>query len=328
MVRGHLDHLPPNTLEEVRGYLLYHHGREMLRENRHAEAVPHLTEAVSLLRAWRQDTPDAWYVLATTCHVAGWFEEARHAAEKIADTTDELRARGGLNAPVQADACRLVVADGYRHLREHETALDHYGSLVAKAHEFDSHSTPLVAGALTDMAHLLGFLDREGEAAERFREAAGAHTAIGNPLGATACRCYEADCLMLSGDQEAALACLATAERAVQAVPDDPAPARASAQALLDETGANIMSDLGRRSEAVTLAARASAAYRHADDPWSAVEMDLLRVRLLFEDDRADLAEPLLRRVYEVCEEDDPRRARIANRLAELRSEPGHHESS
>ncbi|QVQ53981.1 tetratricopeptide repeat protein [Spiractinospora alimapuensis] len=322
LVREQLDHLPSNTPEAVRAHLRYERGRALVEEgNRGAEAVADLTDAVTVLSSLNLDSTDHWYYLATACHVTSRYDEARHAANRIANRVLDKRAEGTLANPAWADACWLILADSYRNLGEHTTAIEHYAYLVSKAQEYGSGETHPVAVALKDMAMVLYGLDRDAEAAERFQQAAEVFAVLGNQVAAASCRCQQAQALFWSGDTEAALACLPVAEEAVAAVPVEPVAIRATCEAQLAETRARI-TVAAERPEAARDAARASAACRDAGELSAAIDMDILRAQVLLNEERPDLALPALDAARTACAEDDPRLEEIARLRTLARGTP------
>lgn len=328
VVRRHLEDLPPHTPEEVYAWLRYQHGEALLLdENRAEEAVGHLAEAVSVLQQRELDPLPAWYALALASTETGRADMARHAADRAVDTMDRLRAKGELAAPERADTCRRILAKSCAQLGDNDQALEHYATLVRNAREVGSRETQMVGDGLADMARLLLTLDRKHEAAQRYLEAAEVYTAMGWLAVAAQYHCSRVLSLFEPGDVDAARDALGDAERAVEragaAEPAEPAVKLAIARAQLAHGRALVTAEQGRGTEAASLAARSSAAWREAGRPSPAINTDLLQAELLLEQNQPDLAEPVLRTAHTACDEDDPRRAALAQLLVQTLTELG-----
>jgi len=296
-VNAQLADLPPYTPGQVRAHLHWLRGRALLAAGDAAAAVADLTEAVAENGSRDDDTAEQWYHLAEACHAAGRYDEAVHAASMGAEWLYNLRKEGALDDPEWAVRCRWIAADSHRQLGEAAAALEHCVQLVDDAREFDDHAA--LPAALTELADLLGELERHDEAAALLRQAAEGYAALQEPRLVVESHSAEATQHHHGGDAEAALAALGLAELAAQAMPAEPESAITLGR--LHRNAAGILAGLDRPVDAVQRAAHGAAAFRQAGEWAGAAELELFRAAVYTRADRPDLAEPVLRETLAQC---------------------------
>ncbi|MGA8117753.1 MAG: hypothetical protein WCA46_29305 [Actinocatenispora sp.] len=314
LVERDLAALPPSAPALLRGYLRYRRGVALIATGRAAEALDDMIDAVGEARSRDADTAEQGHELAVVFRAAGRIEDSVQAAEDVAGWLDRLRELGALDDPEVADLNRTLLAEGYRLLGDDSLALAEYGTVATQAAAREDWGTVVVA--LADSAETLGGLDRDAEAAAAYRQAGDAARRGGDRNTAALCLANEALSLHWAGTTDRAVDVLADAERAVRALPAEPADLLAANWAGVYRTGAYLLGGVGRVQEAVDRAARAAAAYRQAGVPEEAVRMELLRGRILLTADRPDLAEPVLRSAVDAAD-GMPVRAAALDALAE-----------
>jgi tetratricopeptide (TPR) repeat protein len=101
----------------------------LLAEGQLADAADDLNEAVGQAALRGGDTAEQWHQLARADHAARRYEDAVDASLRAAALLDHLRAEDPTVAE-QADEARYLLAESYRLLGDHRTALREYRKLA------------------------------------------------------------------------------------------------------------------------------------------------------------------------------------------------------
>lgn len=132
---GHVDVVtrlladPPRDAARLVGRLRYLRARELFADGRPADAADDLNEAVGQAALRAGDTAEQWDQLARADHAAGRYEDAVDASLRAAALLDHMRDEDQAWA-AQADEARYLLAESYRLLGDHRTALREYRKLA------------------------------------------------------------------------------------------------------------------------------------------------------------------------------------------------------
>jgi tetratricopeptide (TPR) repeat protein len=249
-------------------------GTWLLSRDRVAEAVEDLIEAVAGFTAVGA-FPQAAYARQDLCvgyHHAGRYLEAAEAAEEAIAMLTRL---GDLDA---VNRSRWMLAGIQRELGELEEAAENFTVLADAV----SAGQPDAAAEFYESAgELLGRLDKDGIAAERFAAAAELHLSVGAPFGVVRARRQRALCLLWSRRPEEALKEMDTARQALADLPGDEPDAVTWETALVGYDEARLLSAVGRRADALARADEAVAGFTALGNTDAAEAATRLRAGLL-----------------------------------------------
>ncbi len=288
-------------------------GQALMNLRRASEAVPDLVEAVALCAEQDLAEAGAWVrkELAHAYRAADRLPEAAEVAEEAVlwlDRTDQH---------ATADEARLLMAVIYRELGENEDALARYDELVGRLGD-----NPAGLSQIHEYAgDLLYRMDRDAEAAERFRLAAESGLAAEDPLAELRTRRRRVDALRWSGDEEAALAAAAEARQRhadlAEQVGDE--PAAVFERAMLGYETARLRFDRGEYDAALAELGDGPERLRSVGADGPADQAERLRGEVLLGLGRPAEAEAVLRALLDRRDGEDED-GHLAALLAEARS--------
>ncbi|GAA2085836.1 hypothetical protein [Actinomadura alba] len=251
-----------------------HRGNWLLSRDRVPEAVEDLIEAVAGFTAVGA-FPQAAYARQDLCagyHRAGRLLEAAEAAEEALAMLAELGDAEAVNRS------RWMLANIQRDLGELEESAEAFTALADDV----SAAQPEAAAEFYESAgELLGRLDKDGIAAERFAVAAELHLSAGAPFGVVRARRQGALCLLWSRRPEEALRMMETARQALADLPGDEPEAATWETALVGYDAARLLSALGRPADALARVDEAVAGFTALGRTDAAEAAARLRAELL-----------------------------------------------
>ncbi|MCP2335482.1 hypothetical protein [Actinomadura rupiterrae] len=238
----------------LRPFAHWERGRFLLANQRQADAVPDLVEAVAAFTALGQtaQADQARVDLAAAYLGVG---RALEAAETIEEALATL--------PQDAEdlpRARVVLANAQRELRE-AAAADTFAEIAA------AESEPGAVGHfLAESASVLTDLDMDAQAAERFLAAAEAFVQAGDPYRAVDCRRCGALCHFWARQVDQSLEAMAETRAALAGLPAENPAAITWHTALVDYDEARIFARMGRLGEALERADAAIGGFTALDE--------------------------------------------------------------
>ncbi|WP_316573066.1 hypothetical protein [Nocardia canadensis] len=293
-------------------------GDLLLHLDRAAEAVGELLTAIAIgAPVDLPQVPYARWDLAIGYRSTGQLLDAAEQAESAILALD----RAGAGGP--ARGCRYLLAGLHRSLGEHDQALAVYDAII----EFDRAVADLgdEAYVLAETADLLDSLDRDAEAAERYRLAAEVAARVDDPIRVAYCRYSAALSLHWAGDSDGAVAAVDVADAALAEL----AATRPDADLLtwhrarLDHNAARILHSASRLPDALPRAEAAAAGFRAIEVVDRAVRADYDQARILLGLDRAAEAEKVLAGAVAELDDTHPAYGPLSGLLTETRSRLG-----
>ncbi|TDD30687.1 hypothetical protein E1287_28845 [Actinomadura sp. KC06] len=245
-------------------------GLALLALERPADAAADLAEAIA---GWTAEGLHEQAIHLRVDLAAAYLSAGRHL--EAAETAEEALA--GLTAPGDGEAerrCRLILAHAQKELGEEDAAAS-FTSLAQDAAREGRHDA--VAHFLNEAADVLTSLDLDGQAAERYAEAAEAYEKAGDPYGVVRTRRRRAMSLLWTGDADAAVTVADAARTALAGLPPDNEPARVWETALVSYDQARILAQVGRLPEAASAASAAVDGFTALDETAPAEEAARLR---------------------------------------------------
>lgn len=307
--------LDADTAEGFRLAVYRRRGELLLRLDRPAEAVGELLTALAIAKsADPHEVPYTQWDLAAAYRATGQLLDAAELAEAA------IAALDAADAGAPARNCRYLLAGLHRSLHEHDQALAVYDAII----EFDRSVEDLgdEAYVLAETADLLDTLDRDAEAAERYRLAAEVAARVDDPIRVAYCRYSAAMSLHWSGDSAGAVAAIDPADTALAelAATGPDAELLSWHRARLDQNAARILHAAGRLPDALPRAEAAAAGFRAIDALDRAVRADYDHARILLGLDRAAEAEKVLAAAITDVDDTHPAYDALTGLLAETRS--------
>ncbi|MEV6215386.1 hypothetical protein [Nocardia sp. NPDC051833] len=310
--------LDADTRVGFRTALFARRGDLLLLLERPAEAVGELLTAIAIgAPAGLPQLPYAQWDLAIAYRATGQLLDAAEQAEAAITALDGAGAGGA------ARGCRYLLAGLHRSLGEPDQALAVYDAII----ELDRSVEDLgdEAYVLAETADLLDALDRDAEAAERYRLAAEVAARVDDPIRVAYCRYSAALSLHWSGDSAGAVAAVEVADAALAALaatgPD--ADLLCWHRARLDHNAARILHAAYRFPDALPRAEAAAAGFRAIDVIDRAVRADYDQARILLDLDRTAEAEKVLAGAVAELDDTHPAYGLLTNLLTETRSRLG-----
>ncbi|MFI0485528.1 hypothetical protein [Actinomadura sp. 9N215] len=250
-------------------------GLALLALDRPADAVADLAEAIA---CWTAEGLQEQAIHLRVDLAAAYLSTGRHleAAETAEEALPSLTAPDG-RANDGRDAerrCRLILAHAQKEMGEEDAAAS-FTSLAQDAANDGRHDA--VAHFLNEAADVLTNLDMDGQAADRYAEAAEAYEKAGDPYGVVRTRRRRAMCLLWTGDADHAVTVADTARAALAGLPPDNEPARVWETALVSYDQARILAQVGRLPEAAAHASAAVDGFTTLDEPGPAEDAARLR---------------------------------------------------
>ncbi|HEX5404737.1 MAG TPA: tetratricopeptide repeat protein [Pseudonocardiaceae bacterium] len=269
--------------------LLAAHGDVLVELDRASLAVPVIAESVG----YALDAAEPYLVattrrsLANACRAAGQLQDA-------ADVADEaILGFEAVGDHESANGVRYVLAGIQSQLGDHDAALAVYDDMVVASRAHNDLGS--AAEILTESADLLDKLDRDAEAATRYRAAGDAAAAADDPYRVAYCRYQEALSLQWSDKSAEALAVLAEAEQVVANLPDDDPEAKLWHEARMATNAVRILRAADRIVDAIASAERAITVFSQVDEPSQVTGAQLMLGQLLIEAGQVEAAASLLR---------------------------------
>ncbi|MGS2807584.1 hypothetical protein [Nocardia sp. MW-W600-9] len=317
-----IDEAPPlldaDTPVSFRMAVYARRGDLLLHLDRPAEAVSELLTAIAIgTPADLPHIPYAQWDLAIAYRACGQLLDAAEQAEAAIVALDHAGAGG------PARGCRYLLAGLHRSLGEHDQALAAYDAII----EFDRSIEDLAdeAYVLAETADLLDALDRDADAAERYRRAAEVAARVDDPIRVAYCRYSAALSLHWSGDSAGAVAAIEVADAALAdlAATGPDADLLTWHRARLDHNAARILHSAYRLPEALPRAEAAAAGFRAIEAIDRAVRADYDQARILLDLDRAAEAEKVLAGAVAELDDTHPAYHLLTGLLTETRSRLG-----
>lgn len=309
--------LPLFASPMVRGHLRYLRGVALLRAGDAGAAIPDLADGVAQAYADGGASYNQWRELAIAYHAESRWEEAFEAADMIGDWAWKRYTEKNIHYDLpQLLEVRAILGDAKRGMGQLAKAHQQYTTLVEHARQVQLPS--LEGRGLRGLAQVLEEQKRDAEAGVRYAEAAGLAAAAGDQTAALADYRAALQAMLLGDKIIEAQETLLLADAAAGALPDDPDGNHAWHWAELDRIAARVLGRAGRGPEAVYRAGRSAAAYRSLDNHAEAATSDLIAVQLLRNDQRPDLAEPILRGLLQSLPGDNSQRPAVTYALAEV----------
>lgn len=285
-------------------------GDVLVELDRSAAAVPVLAESVGY--AMEAGEP---YLLATTrrslanaCRAAGQLQDAAEVAEEAILGFDAV---GDYES---ANGVRYILAGVQSQLNDDDAALAVYDDMVAASRARNDLAS--ASEILTESADLLDKLDRDAEAAERYRAAGDTAAAADDAYRVAYCRYQEALALQWCDRGQDALTVLAEAEQVVATLPDDDPEAKLWHEARLATNAVRILRAADRVSDAIANAQRAVTLFSQVDEPSQVSGAQLMLGQLLIEAGLVDDAATVLRTALEAVASKGGKSPRISQVLA------------
>jgi tetratricopeptide (TPR) repeat protein len=143
---------PPRDAARLVGRLRYLRACARFEDASAAELADDLNEAIGQATLRGGDAAEQWHQLAQATHATGRFEDAVDASTRAAAMLDHLRDTVDEAWADPADQARFLLAESYRQLGDHRTALREYRKLA-------DGTGPLAATAFVAGTALLEELD-------------------------------------------------------------------------------------------------------------------------------------------------------------------------
>lgn len=302
--------LPESAPAALRATLLTAHGDVLMQLDRPPEAVPHLVLAADLA----DQAGEPLLAEAARRSLAAAYQGSGQLPEAVATAEEAVRGfqlAGDLSA---ANGVRYLLAEMRLAQGDKAAALVQYDKIVSV-----SRSNGLrdgVAQILTESADLLDQLDRDEEAANRYRLGGEAALGEGDLYRWAYCRYQEALSLVWCGRIDDARQALVEAERAVSSLPDDDPIAKKRHTAQLAENAVRVCRAGGHMAEAIKNADRAITLLFESEQYNRVPGAQMLLGQLLIEVNQLDEAEKFLRAALENVTNQGGTSPRIAAVLA------------
>lgn len=302
--------MPADAAGGLRATVLTAQGEVLVQLDRPMEAIPVLVQGIdaavaageTLLAAAGQRS------LATAYQASGQLDQAVAAAE---EAVRGFQVAGDLSS---ANGVRYLLAEQRLAQGDKEGALAQYDKIVAVSRANGLRDG--VAQILTESADLLDQLDRDDDAANRYRLAGEAALGEGDLYRWAYCRSQEALSLVWCGRTEDARQALVEAERAVSSLPDDDPIAKKRHTAQLAEIAVRVCRAGGHMAEAIKNADRAITLLYESEQYSRVPGAQMLLGQLLIEVKQFDEAEKFLRAALENVTNQGGTSPRIAGVLA------------